>query len=124
MIKLGTDLHKFVTAQTDYLESLMIYINSLPTVEAVNAVTWGMTIPVADMTTLALNTTAIPYTTIASFKLNVSDPQDYAVTVKGITATLNTTTDIFGVSIAGTLTIADFVASDFVISKTTTTTTT
>lgn len=123
MIKLGTDLHKFVTSQTDYLEALTVYINSLTTIDAVNAVTWGMTIPVADMATLALNTTAVPYTTIASFKLNVSDPQDYSVTVKGITATLNTATDIFGVSLAGTLTIADFAASDFVISKVTTTTT-
>lgn len=45
MIKLGVDLHAFATFKTDYLEQLTAYINSLTTIEAVNAVTWGMTIP-------------------------------------------------------------------------------
>lgn len=45
MIKLGTDLHAFVTAKTDYLEALTVYINSLTTIDDVNKVTWGMTIP-------------------------------------------------------------------------------
>jgi hypothetical protein len=47
MIKLGTDLHSFVTSKTDYLEQLTVYINSLTDINAVNAVTWGMTIPTA-----------------------------------------------------------------------------
>ena len=45
MIKLGADLHKFVTTQTDYLEALTIYINSLTTIDEINEVTYGMTIP-------------------------------------------------------------------------------
>lgn len=45
MIKLGTDLHKFITSKTDYLEALTAYINILTTADDVNKVTWGMTIP-------------------------------------------------------------------------------
>ncbi len=45
MINLFNDLHSFLTTQTDYLESLIIYINGLTTVATVNAVTYGMTIP-------------------------------------------------------------------------------
>lgn len=45
MIKLGTDLHKFVTERTDYLEELTAYINGLMNIDDVNKVTWGMTIP-------------------------------------------------------------------------------
>lgn len=45
MINLGMDLHKFITAQTNYLEALIVYINSLTDVDKVNEVTWGMTIP-------------------------------------------------------------------------------
>lgn len=45
MIKLGTDLHKFITVQTDYLVALKVYINSLTNIDDVNKVTWGMTIP-------------------------------------------------------------------------------
>lgn len=45
MIKLGIDLHSFVTSKTDYLEALTVYINSLTTTDDVNKVTWGMTIP-------------------------------------------------------------------------------
>jgi|GEM_PF-3269455 len=45
MIKLGTDLHKFVTVQTEYLEALTVYINSLTDIDDVNKVTWGMAIP-------------------------------------------------------------------------------
>lgn len=44
MIKLGTDLHKFVTEKTDYLEALIVYINSITNIDDVNKVTWGMTI--------------------------------------------------------------------------------
>lgn len=47
MIKLGTDLHKFVTEKTDYLETLTAYVNSLTSVDDVNKVTFGMTIPSA-----------------------------------------------------------------------------
>lgn len=47
MIKLGVDLHSFVTSKTDYLEALTVYINSLTTTDDVNKVTWGMTIPTA-----------------------------------------------------------------------------
>lgn len=45
MIKLGEDLHSFVTSKTDYLEQLTVYINSLSTMDNINKVTWGMTIP-------------------------------------------------------------------------------
>jgi hypothetical protein len=45
IIKLGGDLHKFVTDKTDYLESLIVYINKLTNIDDVNKVTWGMTIP-------------------------------------------------------------------------------
>lgn len=45
MIKLGTDLHKFVTIQTDCLEALTVYINSLTNIDDINKVTWGMNIP-------------------------------------------------------------------------------
>lgn len=51
MIKLGVDLHKFVTAQTDYLEAITVYINSLTSIDDVNKVTWGMTIPTTNTTT-------------------------------------------------------------------------
>jgi len=47
ILKLGIDLHSFVTTQTDNLEALTVYINSLTTVATVNAVTWSMTIPTA-----------------------------------------------------------------------------
>lgn len=47
MIKLGVDVHSFVTSKTDYLEALTVYINSLTTIDDVNKVTWGMTIPKA-----------------------------------------------------------------------------
>ena len=45
MIKLGTDLHKFVTKKTDYLEALTSYVNSLTSIDDVNKITWGMAIP-------------------------------------------------------------------------------
>ncbi len=51
MIKLGADLHNFVAEKTDYLEALTVYINSLTTVDDVNKVTWGMTIPITTSTT-------------------------------------------------------------------------
>jgi hypothetical protein len=79
--------------------------------------------PAVDMTTLTLNTTAVPYTTIATFNLNVSDPQDYTVTVKGLDATLNASTGTFGVAIDGTLSTSDFATSDFVVTNTNSTNT-
>lgn len=45
IIKLGTDLHKFVTDKTDYLEAITVYINKQTIIDTVNAVTWGMEIP-------------------------------------------------------------------------------
>lgn len=45
MIALGVDLHKFETEKSDYLEALTVYINSLTTIDDVNKVTYGMTIP-------------------------------------------------------------------------------
>ncbi len=50
MITLGTDLHKFITQQSDYLEVLTVYINSLTNIDDVNKVTWGMTIPTTTST--------------------------------------------------------------------------
>lgn len=47
MIKLGVDLHKFVTDKTDYMEALTSYINNLTSIDDVNAVTWEMAIPIA-----------------------------------------------------------------------------
>jgi hypothetical protein len=81
------------------------------------------TTPSVDLSTLKLNTTTVPYTTIAIFKLNVSDPQDYTVTVKGKTAQFNSTTGYFGLGFNGTLATSDFTAVDFVISSKSTTTT-
>lgn len=45
MITLGADLHKFETVKADYLEALIVYINSLTTIDDVNKVTYGMAIP-------------------------------------------------------------------------------
>lgn len=45
MIDLVSDLHAFMTKQTDYIEKLCVYINSLKDVDKVNSVTYGMEIP-------------------------------------------------------------------------------
>jgi hypothetical protein len=81
------------------------------------------TTSMVNLSTLTLNTTAVPYETIATFQLNVSDPQDYTVTIKGVTATLNPITNIFGAALSGTLATGDFTASDFVVTSKNSTTT-
>lgn len=46
MINLGSDLHKFLTDQSDYLEILIVYISDIKrTMDELNAVAWGMIIP-------------------------------------------------------------------------------
>lgn len=45
MVNLGIALHKFVTENTDKLESLISYVNKLSTIEDVQKVTWDTVIP-------------------------------------------------------------------------------
>jgi hypothetical protein len=73
--------------------------------------------PLADISSLVLDIKTVPKSTIMTFKLNVTDPQDYNVTVKGKIATFSSISNYFGVAINGTLTISDFTTSDFVIAK-------
>jgi hypothetical protein len=69
-----------------------------------------------DLTSLAVNTTAVPYTTIVTFKLaNATDTNGYTVTVKGVTAQYNSTTGTYGAAVTGTLATSNFAASDFVV---------
>lgn len=45
MINLGADLHKFETEKQEYLDRMLLYIDSLTTIEDVNNVIWSMEFP-------------------------------------------------------------------------------
>ena len=69
------------------------------------------------MTTLKCSNPLDTLSTLVSFKLYVSDPQNYTVTVKGKTALMDTTNGNFTVYVDGKLAATDIKASDFTINK-------
>jgi putative cell wall-binding protein len=78
--------------------------------------TTPVTTSTADLTTLTLDTASVPYTTLATFKLNVpagDSASNYNVTVKGVPATFGN--GMFAAAINGTLKTTDFAATDFVV---------
>jgi putative cell wall-binding protein len=74
-----------------------------------------------DLSTLKADTASVPYTTVVTFKLNVTDPANYTVNVKGVDATFSSATNTFGAAVGGNYAAAQFTAADFVVTKKTTT---
>ncbi|NMM65142.1 cell wall-binding repeat-containing protein [Clostridium sp. P21] len=74
-----------------------------------------------DMSTIECSNLVDNFSTQVKFKLNVTDPQNYTVTVKGQPATYYATTGLFGATISSKVTKADFTATDFVAVKKTST---
>ena len=112
------DLNSFLDDNST--QTITLIPNKVTTDSSGDIVT-GTQSPSVDLSTLSLNSTAIPFTTIVTFKLNVTDPQDYIVTVKGQNAQLDSSTNNFGVAISGILTINDFTTFDFITNSTTST---
>lgn len=81
---------------------------------AINGQTVSTTV---DMTTIKCSNPINTFSTLVSFKLSVSNPEDYNVSVKGNTAILDSTTGIFAVYINGNVSVSDIKASDFTITK-------
>ncbi len=78
----------------------------------------GQTIPpTVDMTTIKCDNLKNTSSTLVSFKLSVSNPEDYTVTVKGKTASMDSPTGTFTVFFDGKISISDIKNSDFSISK-------
>ncbi len=73
-----------------------------------------------DTSSIAVNTAVVPFSTVVTFKLNVTDPASYSVKVKGIDAIFNASTNTFAATVDGTYTAAQFMSSDFVLTKKTT----
>lgn len=73
-----------------------------------------------DLSTVSVDTTTLPFSTIVTFKLNVTDPANYSIKVKGVNAQFNSTTNTFGAPLSEIYTAAQFTASDFTITRKTT----
>ncbi|MBV7273907.1 cell wall-binding repeat-containing protein [Clostridium sp. PL3] len=71
----------------------------------------------ADLTTVAVDTNAVPFSTVVTFKLaNGADGSNYTVKVKNVDAIYNATTGKFAATVDGTYTADKFTAADFVVS--------
>lgn len=57
------------------------------------------------------------YSTTVTFKLNVTDPQNYNVTLRGVNAKFSSSTGLFGTVVSGKVTSTDLQSSDFTITK-------
>lgn len=76
------------------------------------------TTPSVDMNSIKCSNPLDYMSTVVTFRLsNVSDPQDYTVTVKGKIAIYNATTGLFGVTLDGKIIVSDLASTDFVVSK-------
>jgi hypothetical protein len=83
-----------------------------------NLIINGQTITTTvDMTTVKCSNPVDSLSTLVSFKLSVSDPEDYTVTVKGKTASMDATTGNFTAYVAGKVSTSDIKVSDFTINK-------
>jgi hypothetical protein len=80
-------------------------------------VTTTVDMTTVDMTTVKCSNPLDSLSTLVSFKLSVSDPQDYTITVKGKTASMDATTGNFTVYVDGKLLASDIKTSDFTIEK-------
>jgi S1-C subfamily serine protease len=70
-----------------------------------------------DMSSITCTNPIDNYSTTVTFKLNVTNLQNYNVTLRGVTATLNSSTGLFGAVINGKVASTELQSTDFVITN-------
>ncbi|MBV7274746.1 cell surface protein [Clostridium sp. PL3] len=70
-----------------------------------------------DMTSIKCSNPIDTVSTLVTFKLTVSNPQNYTVTLKGKTALLDSSTGTFSVYIDGNVSVSDIKVSDFTVNE-------